>query len=70
MRLESDRFLEKYKEMVAEKAMQEGIQRGAQRNQQETAERMLRDRLPVETIAGYTDLSVDEVNRLASQMRM
>ena len=74
MRLESDRFLEKYKEMVAEKAMQEGIQqgiqRGALRNQQETAERMLRDRLPVETIAGYTDLSVDEVNRLASQMRM
>ena len=69
MRLESDRFLEKYKEMVAEKAMQEGIQRGAQRNQQETAERMLRDRLPVETIAGYTDLSVDEVNRLAAQMR-
>ena len=69
MRLESDRFLEKYKEMVAEKAMQEGIQRGALRNQQETAERMLRDRLPVETIAGYTDLSVDEVNRLAAQMR-
>ena len=66
MRLESDRFLEEYGKMVAEKARDEGVLK----NQQETAERMLRDRLPVETIAGYTDLSVDEVNRLASQMRM
>ena len=74
MRLESDRFLEKYKEMVAEKAMQEGIQqgiqRGAQRNQQETAERMLRASYPVADIASITDLSVDEVNRLAVQMRL
>lgn len=44
--------------------LQQGIQQGISQNRIEIAKRMLEDGLPVQKIAEYTNLSVEEIKKL------
>ena len=52
---------EAYREGLAE-----GIEQGAERNKIETAKKLLKDNLPIEQIAKYTDLPLEKVQELAT----
>jgi predicted transposase/invertase (TIGR01784 family) len=45
---------------------QEGLQAGRQEEKREIARKLLREQMPVETVAGLTGLSLEDIHRLAA----
>ncbi|MBR1818488.1 MAG: hypothetical protein IJ772_06570, partial [Bacilli bacterium] len=43
----------------------EGIELGMSQTQEETAKRMLQDKMPLENIAKYTGLSIERIKKLS-----
>ena len=44
--------------------LEQGIEQGKEQNAIETARRMLADKMPVETVAKYSGLSIEQVKAL------
>ena len=60
---------EAYREGLAEgieQGISQGIEQGAEQTKIETAKKLLKDNLPIEQIAKYTDLPLEKVQELAT----
>jgi predicted transposase/invertase (TIGR01784 family) len=64
---EADRQKGAYKQGLQE-GRQEGLQEGRQEEKFEVARNLLREKIPAEVVSRATGLSLDEINRLASDL--
>ena len=60
---------EAYREGLAE-GIEQGIEQGAEQNKIETAKKLLKDNLPIEQIAKYTDLPLEKVQELTKEIEV
>ena len=63
----ASKIVEEYGNDRAAEALQQGIQQGAQQQAIETAIRMIKRKLPVDDIAEFTGLTIEEIQKLQEQ---
>ena len=51
-------------------AYREGLEQGAEQKAIETAKKLLKDNLPIEQIAKYTDLPLEKVQELTKEIEV
>lgn len=63
-----EKSLDNIKEEGRQEGLQKGLQKGRMENQEATALEMLRDKVPPNTVAKYTKLSLEKINELMKKI--